>query len=137
MYNQLDTGSTETLWMETKNQSQKLLVGTICCPPSAKHFVKLFEPILTKINHRMNVFLLGDYNIDIVANKPLTSAAISLRRMMSSHHFIEIIKDPTRITNRSCTLIDHIYVSNISRVLIVAVLTALSLITTWFLLHTA
>ena len=114
--NNHDTGSTEILWMEASVQSQKLLIGTFYCPPNDKHFIKLLEPSLHKISHRAIVILLGDFNIGVADNKPLSSAAILLRSVMSSHNFTNIIKDPTRITCRSCTLIDHIYVTNTSRV---------------------
>ena len=114
--NNHDTGSTEILWMEASVQSQKLLIGTFYCPPNDKHFIKLLEPSLHKISHRAIVILLGDFNIGVADNKPLSSAAILLRSVMSSHNFTNIIKDPTHITCRSCTLIDQIYVTNTSRV---------------------
>ena len=77
--------------MEASVQSQKLLVGTVYRPPNDKHLIKLLEPSLHKISHRANVILLGDLNIDVADNKPLSFAAILLRSVMSSHNFTNII----------------------------------------------
>ena len=55
--------------------------------------------------------LMGDINIDIMSDKKdkLQESWISLTTNIQLN---QIIKEPTRVTNTSETLIDHIYVSD-------------------------
>ena len=53
-----------------------------------------------------NIILIGDLNIDFL--KPLPQI---WQNIFESFGLCQIIKEPTRISNRSATLIDHIYVS--------------------------
>ena len=54
---------------------------------------------------------MGDINIDIMSDKKdkLQESWISLTTNIQLN---QIIKEPTRVTNTSETLIDHIYVSD-------------------------
>ena len=71
-------------------RSEKLLLGCMYRPPNDKHFIKNFESITNKIAHRKNTVILGDLNIDLL--KPSSSAA-SLKRVLYSSNFQNIIKD--------------------------------------------
>lgn len=46
---------------------------------------------------------MGDFNVDENKNSNL--------KVMETHWLSQIIKEATRVTKDSCTLIDHIYVS--------------------------
>ena len=57
------------------------------------------------------VYLMGDYNIDLFNSEThdLTNAFVDF---MYCNEFLPLISRPTRITNRSATLIDNIFTNN-------------------------
>ena len=52
---------------------------------------------------------LGDANIDLQKCYPDST---KLRLFLSQYNSTQLITNPTRVTNTSSTLIDHIYVNN-------------------------
>ena len=108
-YKKLDTlnlNSTESLWIEiTLKHSKPLTVGFIYRNPGEKsdwydNFDSLLDQI-TMLNHE--TIILGDFNIDLMKCKPKWHSIYSL------HGFEQLISKPTRITESTETLIDHIY----------------------------
>ena len=107
--------TTEAILIEAELRSQKLLLACIYRPPNDKHFIKTFEAIVEKVCHRRNVLLLGDLNIDLSRDKS-SPLAVQLRRILYTQNLTNVIKDPTRINNKSSTLIDHAITSNPAKV---------------------
>jgi len=62
-------------------------------------------------NGRPNILLLGDFNINLLVPQRAWESTFTILG------FKQLIKDPTRVTETSTTLLDHIYVSEKSRVL--------------------
>ena len=58
-----------------------------------------------------NIFLLGDSNIDLLDYGRIDNVTKYVD-MLGEHGFAPVISRPTRITNHSATIIDHIFVNN-------------------------
>ena len=88
-----------------------LIVGCIYRHPcmSINEFNDLFSPILQKLSsENKTIVLLGDFNIDLV--KCSTDINTSdFFNLVSSYNLLPYITLPTRITDRSQTLIDNIF----------------------------
>ena len=67
-------------------------------------------------SENIELLFLGDFNQDLLP-KRLTADARDLRQTFSTYQLTQLIKSPTRITNRSKTLIDHIYTSDSNKVI--------------------
>ena len=94
----------EAVWAEIILKSQKILVACIYRPPKQKDFLKHFVPILEKFSKRSNIVLLGDLNIDLSKDDAYLSAI--LHRTLARYALQNVMKDFTRITSNSKTLID-------------------------------
>ena len=107
----------ECCWVELiqNHNKQNILVGCIYKHPSAdiEKFTTELQKILEKINNsNYQVIILGDMNIDFIKFTSHSKTEEYLD-MLYGNNFQPIITKPTRITNYSSTLIDHIYTSNI------------------------
>ena len=106
----------ETLWIEVKNQKKKNIL--CCCSyrhPSSNplKYREHLEFIFHKIaREKKNIFIMGDFNINLLnyENHPETNEFLN---SMNVNSFLPYILQPTRITERSATLIDNIF-ANIS-----------------------
>ena len=57
-------------------------------------------------------YFLGDYNLDLFnAEKHIKTGEFV--DLMFSHHFIPLINKPTRVREKSATLIDNIFTNNV------------------------
>ena len=77
------------MWLELTSAAQKLLLACIYRPPDDKHFICQFEQIIDGINHRKNILLLGDLNIDLSGDKS-TALSVAFRcyqRLHKGHFF--------------------------------------------------
>ena len=57
------------------------------------------------------VVFLGDFNVNLLSPPPPSLDMVST---MSAFHHHQVVTDPTRTTPFSSTLIDHVYVSDVS-----------------------
>lgn len=85
-------------------KSQRLIFASIYRPPNNKDFLKHFELIAERLCKRSTILLLGDFNIDLSAIKD-TIMSHSLNNILLRYGWTNLIKTPTRITDRSATLI--------------------------------
>jgi len=98
------TVNIEAIFLELITKSQKLLVGCIYRPPDYKDFLGPFNQVLDIICHRANILLLGDFNIDLSkANTPLST---EFKQILAAANLTNIIRNHTRITDKSKSLID-------------------------------
>ena len=90
-------------------QKERLLVCSIYRPPdcgntSSEVFAGMMESAATE---GKEVLLMGDLNINLMSSTPNS-------RFLESHckelSLTQMITGPTRVTQSSATLIDHIYV---------------------------
>lgn len=107
----------ECMWLEfkLKETAPSTLVCFLYRNPSAigDWYDDLIEMIDTvyKCKPHADILLLGDFNIDLLKPQPRWDGIVS------SLGFKQLITLPTRVTETSSTLLDHIYSNNHSSVL--------------------
>ena len=109
-----------------KNTNKTQVIINFYRSPSRdpRKFIKLMETILRGLDRhtRKQISFFGDANIDLVKyDKDLTGQ--NLIDLLEKYCFVQTISKPTRITENSATLIDHVYSNNINNVMSCNVLT--------------
>ena len=98
-----NTGRTECIFAEVNLKQEKLILASIYRPKEEKKFVQFLERTMNQFGHRKNIILMGDINIDLLKDSSLSA---TLKRSLYTYNLTNVIKDPTRITPKSQTLID-------------------------------
>ena len=103
----LESKEVECIWVELKSSpsSPSLLVGILYRnPKTTLEWHDQFLKMMDKISFRhTDILLLGDFNYDLLVPQPAWESTTTLIGLK------QIINDPTRITMKSKTLLDHIY----------------------------
>ena len=109
------------MWIDITVDSQKLLLGTIYRPEDNILFYdnlhKLIEPLCIKRN---NITLLGDFNSDLLfRGKSIDESYLGrkLLNVLNNYGLKNAIKNPTRITENTSTIIDLIITSDTSKII--------------------
>ena len=105
----------ESIWMEGTAASQKYIIACIYRPPKMKKFLEGIDTILNRFDHRFNVFLLGDFNIDL--SEDTNTLTKDFNQVLAGHSLSNVIMNYTRITASSQTLIDLAITSNPTKVI--------------------
>ena len=103
-----------------KGSNRTVIFGNVYRSPSrnAEKFNALFENVLQKLDrHTKNklLYLVGDFNQDLIKYDTDANSQ-NLIDMCTSHGLVQLISRPTRITDSSATLIDHVYTNNVDNV---------------------
>ena len=101
----------EDIWLELKVNSQKYIVGGIYRHPGQD-----INPFTDRLEKTMDLvvrgtvpcIILGDININLMSYNSNTETTQYLD-MISIHGFLPVILMPTRFTETSATLLDHVY----------------------------
>lgn len=94
----------EAIWIDVTIKSQKLLLGCVYRPPDDYSFYNKFYSLLEhSVRNRKNVVILGDLNSDLIAKG---YEGRRLLRILGSFDLHNVIKDPTRTTVTTSTLLD-------------------------------
>ena len=104
----------ENLWIEITKGTKKYIVGGIYRHPGYKvdSFLTKFECTLTQIlNCKLPCLIAGDFNIDLKKFQYHQDTKEYFDSLVVNN-FFPVIVMPTRITDTSATLIDHIYYSD-------------------------
>ena len=106
-------GAVESCWIEINpaSQQQRTIIGSVYKHPHADidQFTQEMEGILKRLNEsNYKVYILGDINIDFLKFDSHLPTEKYLD-MLYSYNYLPLITKPTRITDHSKTLIDHIY----------------------------
>lgn len=100
----------EAMWIDILLPKTKpILIGTVYRPPKDNDFLSVFEEQLNKINPGCEIYILGDFNICM-----LHKMSVLYKRylsIMAMFNFKQLIKEATRITANSRTLLDHVIVN--------------------------
>jgi len=110
------TDTFESLFIEI-GLNKKILIGIIYRPPGAcmKEFNMELQTLLDPIRKdNIECYIMGDLNINLINSGTHTDTA-SFLEVMYGNSFIPLINKPTRITERSATLIDHIFTNTHSK----------------------
>ena len=104
----LETKNIACIWLEiTVGKSKPFLIGNMYRPPDSKvEFIDRFENFIDNVSGEgKEIILLGDLN----KNLQNEHKDIEWENFTTSLGFSQLICDPTRVTETSSTLIDHIY----------------------------
>jgi hypothetical protein len=99
----------------TKNTD--IVVGVIYRPPGTNldffntEFESLIDLLTIHKNRNKRIFITGDFNIDLLASETHNPTA-DFANCLTSHHFLPMILQPTRITPTTATLIDNIFTNS-------------------------
>ena len=99
----------EDLWLNVSCQGKNFTIGTLYRHPNGKidHFIDQLTTVMNKIPTNNTTIIGGDINIDLlnISNESVLNYA----SLLMSYGFVPKIHLPTRITDHTCTLIDHIF----------------------------
>ena len=101
----------ESLWLDIVVNNKPMIIGAIYrhISNSIQQFMNDLDNIFNSIINDRTVILLGDINIDALKFETHADTRQYLE-LLQSYGFLPLVTAPTRVTNISCTLIDHIYV---------------------------
>ena len=109
-----------------KGQQKTVIIGNIYRSPSRNpdSFNTLFDSVLQKIDRHSKklVYLVGDFNQDLIQYEHDINCQ-NLVDYTTNHGFVQIVSRPTRITDHSATLIDHVYTNNLDSTISCNILT--------------
>ena len=105
------TNDFETVWVEIENKKDKNIL--ICCVyrhpcSNIDILTSHFQNLLSKISSNKLVFILGDFNINLLNYDSHTPTNDFVNNLFS-HSLLPCIHHPTRISQNSGSVIDNIY----------------------------
>ena len=100
----------ENKWLSFKINNQNVVVGGIYWHPKGniEHFNDALKNTISHINDDTLALIIGDININLMSEDN-----VKVQTYINNYlekNFIPCITLPTRITNYSATLIDHIFI---------------------------
>ena len=113
-----------------KGHRKTAILGNVYRSPAPSNkpnnFNTLFEKILQKLNTNRYAnkikYIVGDFNQDLIRHDSDDDCQ-NLIDNAHSNGFVQIVSRPTRITEHSATLIDHVYTNSIDSTLSCNILT--------------
>ena len=115
----LEDTAVEGLWLEILlPKSRGFLLGTFYRPPNSSHFYD--QDFMLKLDNMLDIagvqgqemIVLGDFNCNFNVKKDNISECKQLKLTFKTHHLTQLIKEPTRVTIDSSTLLDLIASNN-------------------------
>ncbi len=110
--NIFDEGQFESCFVEISMKSKNLIIGEVYRIPGTNEsdFIRKYENIISVVQREKKQLIIGtDQNLDFLKIHEHSNTAKFLDINLSND-LLPTISKPTRITHRSCTLIDNIYV---------------------------
>ena len=101
----------ETLFIEIFKPGKNVIIGVCYRPPgqSVKAYLNHLKEMLSVVNsEHKECILMGDFNVDLMKLNT-SSYSNEFLETLYAFSFLPMISKPTRITDRSMTLIDNIY----------------------------
>ena len=100
----------DNIWLTLEANNKKMLIGCIYrhpkSPSAIPHFTENLNELMKNINNNTTTIIAGDFNIDLIdSENPHVEHYVDT---ILQNSFIPCITIPTRITDHSATLIDHI-----------------------------
>ena len=113
------TDEFETIWVEISNSKDKVMEGEVYRHPNSNFLA--FQDELFSTLHKLSscncpYYILGDFNVDLLKINSNSSEA-DLKNFTNCSVIHCLIKKPTRITDHSSALLDHLC-TNESRITI-------------------
>ena len=110
------------MWLQ---QTFKMIVNFYRSPSrDTNNFISLLDHVLNRLDRhsRKHVMFFGDANVDLI-KYDTDSSSQNLIDTLAKYGFAQTVSKPTRVTDHSATLIDHVYTNNIENTLSSNVLT--------------
>lgn len=104
----------EVIWLEIQlPKSKPFILGFVYRPPNAPaQWVEDYEDMLENVyTEEKEMIILGDFNINLADNIPNRWA-----ECCETFTLTQLIDKPTRITESTSTLIDHVYSTNTEKI---------------------
>ena len=109
--NDLETTDIESLWLEVSGKHCKsFLINFIYRPPnSSQTWIDMYDSQLEVVyTSNVEYYILGDVNIKYCSN-PESYDNTKWSDLTMKYGIQQLVKMPTRVTNKTSTIIDHIY----------------------------
>ena len=102
----------EMLWIEVQAGGKKIALGCLYRAPKIPYgvFANLYNPLMTIYTKYDHTILVGDFNANMLKPDAYETKML-LDSFIEPFSLKQLIKEPTRITKSSCTLIDLILVT--------------------------
>lgn len=106
----LDQEGLEGVWVDIfLPKTKPITVGVVYRPPTQSNFLDLLQMTLSNIDPSREFYLLGDMNINMVKNNHNSVGLLkNYKQILNVFGLNQLIKEPTRVTNSSESVIDHI-----------------------------
>lgn len=101
----------ETLFINI-SKPVKFVTGIVYRPPNSsfENFLESIEEILSILNTlHLKCYLMGDFNVNMLL---LNDNVINYINLFQSCNYTQTITKPTRVTNRSATLLDQVWTND-------------------------
>ena len=108
----------ETLWVEVGVGQNKIAIGTLYKPPKIPcgFFREVYDNLIHIYSKYEHTILAGDFNVNMLNSDSYESRVLS-DSLIDPFSLKQMVKSPTRITDKTRTLIDLILVSRPENVL--------------------
>ena len=83
-------------------------------PPSSnlRQFNDEFFSLIEPYSRRTKCLIIGDLNVNLASTNPCDNELVFVENFQSLH-FLPVINRPTRVTNASSSVIDHIWYNSL------------------------
>lgn len=102
----------------TSCKKKKIIIYSIYRPPNTdiNFFIEHLNSSFNRIKslHKYNIYLTGDFNVDLLKNDNYNIKNI-FQNFLLSYSFSPLINAPTRVSNLTATLIDNIFHNSFSK----------------------
>jgi ribosomal protein S18 len=109
-----------------KGSNNTVIIGNVYRSPSRNpdEFNTTLDATLNRLKRhsKKHVLIVGDFNIDLIQHDKNINSQ-NLIENTTQHGLIQVVSRPTRITDHSATLIDHVYTNKIHNILNCDILT--------------
>ena len=100
-----------------KGSNKTVVIGNVYRSPARnpENFNSLLENILHTLNRHVKnklFYLVGDFNQDLIKYDTDANSQNLVNTAMS-HGLVQLVSRPTRLTEHTATLIDHVYTNNL------------------------
>ena len=110
----LDKDNLEDSWIEIfLKHTKPIYVGVCYRNDKNSNFIKCLENTLSKLKPDCDSLVLGDFNICLLNNK--SKLCKDYKSLLKYYNCKQLVNSPTRVTEKSCTLLDHIFTNNIEK----------------------
>ena len=94
------------------NTDSNIIIGVVYRPPNSSipSFTTAFHALLDKlVSEKKYIYIMGDYNVNTLRNIPTNRNTDEFNDMMAEHHLYPMVNKPTRVTDKTASIVDNIY----------------------------